>query len=285
MSAIAPKSWMQIIRWKLVVAVVAGVVLWFASGALGFPEIFQWMYVSYAALGFLVFVALDAPAAAPVTGWKAAFAIVVFYLICSAVLVAAGQFLPQFDPQVEIEGIGRKTAKYKLDATRTASLLEQTKELSAKADALVAKLNQLQAAGAHLDTSAVEASAPSRPKPSHGSISTMDPVEAGKLVFQDYECYNCHQIGGKKSKKRGPILENIGNLASEAQLRDKIFHPKAWHAKGFEKQAEGKDKMPAKFEDLMSEDELHALVVFLLTLKNPATDTPQPVFPEGYSVK
>lgn len=287
MSANTPKSWMQIIRWKLLTAVIAGVVLWFVSGALGFPVIFQWMYVSYAALGFLVFVLLDAPAASPLTGLKAGVAIVVFYLICSAVLVAAGHLLPQFDPEVEIEGIARKTAKYKLNAAQTASLLEQTKELSAKADALVAKLNQLQAAGAHLDTSGMEAATPLPVTTgvSAADLAGMDPVERGKLVFQDYECYNCHQIGGKKSKKRGPVLENIGNLATEAQLKDKVFHPKAWHAKGFEKQAEGKDKMPDKFSDLMSDAELNALVAFLLTLKNTAADTPQPVFPPGYSIK
>jgi mono/diheme cytochrome c family protein len=113
----------------------------------------------------------------------------------------------------------------------------------------------------------------------------MDLVARGKLVFQDHECYNCHQVGGKKSKKRGPVLENIGNLATEAQLKDKIFHPKVWYAKGFEKQAEGKDKMPDKFEEVMSDEELHALVAYLLTLKNPASDTPEPVFPPGYSVK
>ncbi|MBI3621605.1 MAG: cytochrome c [Nitrospirae bacterium] len=286
MSAHAPKSWMQIIRWKLVAAVVAAVALWFVSGSLGFPRIFQWMYVSYAVLGLIIFVALDAPSPTPLMGWKAGLGIIVFYLICSAILVTAGTLLPQFDSKIEVAGIARKTVKYRLSDEQTASLMQRTKELSAKADELAAKLNQLQAAGAHLEVGSVEASAPAKPASAPAAnLSGMDPVERGKLVFQDHECYNCHQIGGKKSKKRGPILENIGNLATEAQLKDKVFHPKAWHAKGFEKQAEGKDKMPEKFAEVMSEEELHALVTFLLTLKNTAADTPQPVFPPGYSVK
>ena len=279
----ASKSWWQIIQWKLLAAVVAGVTLWFVSGALGFPRVFQWMYVGYAIFGFIIFTALDAPAAPVLTGWKAGVGIVVFYLICSVALVTAGNLLPQFDSQIEVAGIGRKTEKYKRDAAETASLMERTKELTAKAEELVAKLNQLQAAGAHVESVDV-ASVPAH-EAAPMDFSGMDPVERGKLVYQDHECYNCHQVGGKKSKKRGPVMENIGNLATEAQLKDKIFNPKSWYAKGFEKQAKGKDKMPDKFAEVMSEEELHALVAYLLTLKNPASETPEPVFPPGYSIK
>jgi len=264
---------------------MAGGALWFISGAQEFPRVFQWMYVGYAVLGFIIFVVLDAPSPSPLTGWKAAVGIVVFYLVCSAVLVAAGNLLPQFESQIEIAGIGRKTAKYRLTDEKTASLMQKTKELSAQAEELVAKLNQLQAAGAHLDVESVDVASVPAHEAAPMDFSGMDPVERGKLVFQDHECYNCHQVGGKKSKKRGPVMENIGNLATEAQLKDKIFNPKSWYAKGFEKQAKGKDKMPDKFAEVMSEEELHALVAYLLTLKNPASETPQPVFPSGYSIK
>jgi cytochrome c2 len=283
MSNATRKSWAQIIRWKLVVAVIAGVALWLISGALGFPRIFQWMYVSYAVLGFLVFVLLDAPSGEPLTGWKAGLGIVIFYLICSVVLVTAGTLLPQFDPRVEMAGIDRKTAKYKLDAAQTASLMEKTKELSAQAQELIAKLNQLQATGAHLGTIEASATAPVSGAPSPADLAGMDPVERGKLVFKDYECYNCHKIGGRGGKKRGPELDNIGNLATEAQLKDKIFHPNHWHAEGFEKRE--KDKMPEKFADLMSDVELQTLVTYLLTLKNPEVKTPHPIFPPDYSIK
>jgi len=278
------KSWVQIIRWKLLAAVIAGVGLWVASGALGFPRVFQWMYVGYAVMGFLVFVALDAPSGRPLSGWKAAVGIVVFYLICSIVLVSAGSLLPQFDTEVEIEGINRKEAKYRLDAAQTASLMEKTKELSAQAQELIAKLNQLQQAGAKLGE--IEGGAVPQPAvgaSSGGNLAGMDPVERGKLVFKDYECYNCHKVGGRGGKKRGPELDNIGNLATEAQLKDKIFHPNHWHAEGFENRE--KDKMPEKFADLMSDEELNAIVAYLLTLKDTQVKTPHPMFPPGYSIK
>jgi cytochrome c2 len=283
MNNVTRKSWAQIIRWKLVAAVIAGVALWFISGALGFPRIFQWMYVSYAVLGFLVFVLLDAPGGGPLTGWKAGLAIAIFYLICSAVLVTAGTLLPQFDPRVEKAGIDRKTEKYKLDVAQTASLMEKTKELSAQAQELIAKLNQLQAAGAHLGGIDTSMTAPVSGAPSSADLSGMDPVERGKLVFKDYECYNCHKIGGRGGKKRGPELDNIGNLATEAQLKDKIFHPNHWHAEGFEDRQ--KDKMPEKFADLMSDVELNTLVAYLLTLKDTQVKTPHPIFPPDYSIK
>jgi mono/diheme cytochrome c family protein len=108
-------------------------------------------------------------------------------------------------------------------------------------------------------------------------------VERGKLVYQDHECYNCHKVGGKGGKKRGPQLDNIGNLVTQAQLKDKIFNPTVWKAEGFEKRT--KDEMPDKFAEVMSEEELHALATYLLTLKNPSVDTPKPIFPPGYAVK
>jgi cytochrome c2 len=277
------KSWAKILRWKLATAVIAGVALWVISGALGFPRVFQWMYVSYAIMGFLVFVVLDAPGGRPLSGWKAGVGIIIFYLICSIVLVSAGTLLPQFEPEVEIEGINRKEAKYRLDAAQTASLMEKTKALSAQAQELVAKLNQLQATGAHLGTIEASATAPVSGAPSAADLAGMDPVERGKLVFKDYECYNCHKVGGRGGKKRGPELDNIGNLATEAQLKDKIFHPNHWHAEGFEKRE--KDKMPEKFADLMSDMELQTLVTYLLTLKNPEVKTPHPIFPPDYSIK
>jgi mono/diheme cytochrome c family protein len=107
----------------------------------------------------------------------------------------------------------------------------------------------------------------------------MDLVERGKLVYQDHECYNCHKVGGKGGKKRGPVLDNIGNLATAEQLKKKIFDPTAWKAEGYEKRT--KDKMPDKYPDVMSEEELEALVTYLLTLKDSSVDTPKPVFPPG----
>jgi len=273
-----PKSWWQIIRWKLVVAVLAAALLWVGSGQLGFPRIFQWMFVGYALLGFVVFVILDAPPLKAFSGWKAGVAVIVFYLACSGLYVAGGTLLPQFEPQTEIEGIGRKTAKYRQDPAMTESLLAKTRELSAKADQILARLAELEASGQRIDLESIEvASLPS--ERTAANLSGMDPVERGKLVYKDHECYNCHKIGGKGGKKRGPELDNIGNLVTADQLKKKIFDPKAWQAEGYENRK--KDKMPDKYPDVMSDEELEALVTYLMTLKNPAVKTPKPIFPAG----
>ena len=273
------KTWWRIIRWKLAASIVAAVLLWIGSGQLGFPLIFQWMFVAYAFLGFLVFVVLDAPPLPELTGWKAGVGIVLFYLACSVVYVTAGMRLPQFSSETEVAGIERKTAKYRQDPAVTESLVKKTRDLSAKADEILAKLEKLEASGQKLDLEGIEiASLPSESIPSR-DLSGMGLVERGKLVYQDHECYNCHKVGGKGGKKRGPELDNIGNLATAEQLKKKIFDPKAWHAEGYEKRK--KDKMPDKYPDVMSDEELEALVTYLLTLKNTAVKTPKPVFPSG----
>jgi len=280
------KSVVRIILPKLIVAAVAGALLWFGSGQLGFPAIFQWMFAGYAVLGFVVFVLLDAPALKTQSGWKAGLGIVAFYLICSAVYVTASSLLPQFDSAHEVAGIGRKLEKFKRSPEMAATLEMQTKELSAKADEIVAKLNQLRASGAGAgDVGPVDVSVP-RPQSAPIDLSKMTPeqvIERGKQVFQDHECYNCHKVEGKGGKKRGPILDNIGTLATQPQLKDKIFHPDHWQADGYADRK--KDKMPDKYPDVMTDEELEVLTRYLVTLKNTSVDTPKPIFPSGYAVK
>jgi mono/diheme cytochrome c family protein len=279
----AQKSWVQIVRWKLVVAAAVGAALWVVSGQVGFPEIFQWMFAGYALLGFVVFVILDAPAMKTLSGWRAGIGIIVFYLICSALYVAASSFLPQFQSENEVEGIARKMEKFTRSAEMNATLEAKTKELSTKADEVLAKLNELRSSGASMeDIGTVEVPKISLDIP----IKNLTPeqlVERGKLVFKDHECYNCHKVGGHGGKKRGPKLDNIGNLVTKPQLKDKIFHPTHWQADGFEERK--KDKMPDKYPDVMTDDELEALTSYLVTLKDPSVDTPKPIFPPDYSVK
>ncbi|MEK6683239.1 MAG: cytochrome c [Nitrospirota bacterium] len=273
------KTWWQIIRLKLLVSTIMSASLWVGSGQLGFPLIFQAMFAGYVFFGFIVFVLLDAPPLKAFSGWKAGTAILGFYLVCSALYITAGTFLPQFSSETEMEGIDRKTVKYREDPAVTESLRHRSRELSEKADEILARLEQLKASGEKLDIESVEVAGFSPKLPPSRDVSGLDIVERGKLVYKDHECYNCHKIGGKGGKKRGPELDNMGNLATAEQLKKKIFEPTAWYAEGYEKRK--KDKMPDKFPDVMSEEELEALVAYLMTLKNPAVKTPKPVFPSG----
>jgi hypothetical protein len=277
------KSWLQIIRWKLLIAVIAGAALWYLSGLAGFPPHYQNLFASYALLGFVVYTVLDAPPLSARTGWQAGLMIAVFYIIISVGYVVAGNFLPQFISQDEVEGIERKTSKFKQDPALTETLTAKANELSERADQIVAKLNTIRLSGGAASEE-LEFVKPQLVLPnSLEDLTAEEIIELGSLVYQDYECYNCHKIGGKGGKKRGPKLDNIANLATAAQLTDKIFNPEAWMADGYEERT--KDKMPDKYPDIMSNMELEALVTYLMTLNDDSVDTPQPIFPDGYSVQ
>ncbi len=267
------KTWWQIIRWKLIIAIVVGITLFFISGMVGFPRIYQWMFAGYAVLGFVVFVVLDAPPLKPLSGWEALAGIAVFYILCSAVYTVVGMLLPQFEPEKEVAGISRKTDKYfkEIEKQKSESLIGMMRELGEKADKVLARLNEIETGGAvplpevEIDIGGVDIE------------SVEDPVERGRLVYIDHECGNCHQLGSRPAKKRGPKLDNIGNLMTKEQFKEKIYKPKTSTTEGFEKRK--KDKMPDKYEDVMSENELEWLVTYLLTLTDTSVNTPEPIYP------
>ncbi|MGD9727955.1 MAG: hypothetical protein AB7V39_16415, partial [Nitrospiraceae bacterium] len=86
---------------KSIVGVIIGAILFGASGALGFPFVFQAMFFAYAMLGTIVFIMLDAPSLRPLAGGKALGALIVFYLVLCVVYIAGGSLWPQFDPEDE----------------------------------------------------------------------------------------------------------------------------------------------------------------------------------------
>ncbi len=269
----------DIVKWKLAGSLTAAVILWIASGVLGFPRVFQWMFVVYAFLGFLVFFMLDAPSMRELTGKKAFIALVLFYLVVSGVYVAAASLLPQFDPEWEKGKIAKiLAAKRAAHPASTRELTEQTQALASRTDELMQRLASLErevlgtTAGPKTPEGGVKP-----PLPAGGG----DLVARGKEVYELYECYNCHKIGGKGStKKRGPKLDNIGNLLTTAQLKKKIFEPLSIYAEGFEKEHK-KKIMPDNYPELMSEEELEALAIYLATLKDTSVETPKPIFTEG----
>ena len=83
---------------KLIVSSILAAVAWVGSGLLGFPHVFQIMFVIYVVLGLLVFLLLDAPALGRLSGWKAVLALIGFYIGLSAVYILGATVLPQYDP-------------------------------------------------------------------------------------------------------------------------------------------------------------------------------------------
>ncbi len=253
---------------KIAVAVVLALAAWFGSGALGFPHVFQAMFVAYVGLGLAVFLLLDAPPMKRLSGWTAVVALLGFYLALSALYIGGASSWPQYDPEVEkgkIEKIlKRKRAMVLAEQSQVDTLLQRVRTLQDDSHAVLTRL------GRFAPAVAVE-EAPQE----QGALTVM---ERGAEVYDLYECYNCHKIGGKGSvKKRGPILDNIGSFLTVNDIKRKIFDPTYLYAEGFEKEHK-KGRMPDKYKDLMTEEEVTALATYLSTLKDPAAETPKPVF-------
>jgi mono/diheme cytochrome c family protein len=261
--------------FKLLIGALLIPIVWFGTAAMHFPRVFQIMFVIYVLLGLGVFLLLDAPPAPRLGGWKAGLALVAFYAIISIAYILGAAILPQYNPAVEKEKID-KIVKPKMETpeqrqARLEALLKKTDELQAKTQSLLAELNRFA-------PSPQATPSPAGPGAKPASPTGEDLIARGKEVYDLQECYNCHKIGGKGSvKKRGPVLDNIGNLLTKDDIKKKIFDPGYLYAEGFEKEHK-KGLMPDKYKELMTEEELEALAAYLTTLKNPAVETPKPIF-------
>ena len=264
----AEQSLIRNIIKKGVVGVILGIVLVAVAKATHFPLVFQIMFFIYAMLGAAVFILLDAPSLNRLEGIKAIIGLVLFYLVLSGVYIGGASGLPQYDPEVE-KGKIEKILK----ARRARTQQGKAEELIARAKALneraVSIEQQLRALGGGVQV-VEEAATPV------SSAAAGDLVALGQEQWELQECYNCHKLFGKGGKKRGPELDNIGNLMTPEALRQKILDPKSWKAEGFDKQYK-KGKMPDKYKDLMFDEEVDALVAFLATLKDASVNTPKPI--------
>jgi mono/diheme cytochrome c family protein len=256
---------------KVVVGGIVGAVLFGAATALGFPPIFRYMFVAYATLGTVVFILLDAPTLPTFGGIKALVALLVFYLVLSVVYIGGASLWPQYDPEDEKGKIAKILGpKFKAsEQGKAEELLVRAKALSEKADSIMQRLQTL--GGPTAAAPAAGGAKAGGAAPASGDI-----VALGKEQWELQECYNCHKLEGKGGKKRGPELDNIGNLLKPEEMKEKILDPRSWMAEGFEKEYE-KKKMPDKYKELMEEKDVDALVAFLATLKNPAVNTPKPI--------
>ena len=258
---------------KVVVGVVVGAMLVGVARALKFPPLFQIMFFTYAMLGTAVFILLDAPSVKPISGAKALVSLVVFYIVLSGVYIGGASLWPQYDPEDE-KGKIEKLLKAKRAATeqgKAEELLARAKVLSYKADAIMQRLQAVGGSSVAEGPAGTDSS-----KPSGVPAAAGDLVALGKEQWELQECYNCHKLEGKGGKKRGPEMDNIGNLMKPEELKEKVLDPRSWMAEGFEKEYE-KKKMPDKYKELMEEKEVDALVAFLSSLKNTSVNTPKPI--------
>ncbi len=251
------------------IGVAVGVLLVLVARVTHFPVVFQIMFFAYAMLGAFVFILLDAPPMKRLEGRQAVVGLVLFYLVISGVYIGGATGLPQYDPEIEKGKIEKvlKARRARTQQGKADELIVRARVLNERAAAIERQLNAL-GVGGRVPVGAA-------PTPAATS-ATGDLFALGKEQWELQECYNCHKLFGKGGKKRGPELDNIGNLMTPAALREKILSPKSWMAEGFEKQYK-KGKMPDKYKDLMFDEEIDALVVFLSSLKDVSVNTPKPV--------
>ena len=259
---------------KIVVGFIVGGALFGITKALDFPTVFQWMFFAYALLGTAVFIILDLPSLKPVSGVKAVGALVVFYIVLCVVYIAGASLWPQYDPEDE-KGKIEKILKPKRAATelgKAEELISRAKALDEQAKALAARIKAL---GGDQAPGAQASGGPGAP-PSTTGAAGGDILKVGEDQWQLQECYNCHKLRGEGGKKRGPELDNIGSYMTVDDIKEKILDPRSWMADGFEKEYE-KKKMPDKYKELMTDQEIDSLVAFLTTLKDPKVATPKPI--------
>ncbi len=265
----AEHGFKRVIIRNSAIGVTVGVVLVLVARVTHFPVVFQMMFFLYAMLGAAVFILLDAPSMKRLEGGRAIIGLVLFYLVISGVYIGGATGLPQYDPEVEKGKIEKvlKARRARTQQGKAEELIARTRSLNERAAVIE---GQIKALGGGVQV-AVETQSVSVSTPAAGDLLAL-----GQEQWELQECYNCHKLFGKGGKKRGPMLDNIGNLMTPADLRQKILDPKSWMAEGFEKQYK-KGKMPDKYKDLMFDEEIDALVVFLSSLKDTSVKTPKPV--------
>jgi cytochrome c oxidase subunit 2 len=95
-----------------------------------------------------------------------------------------------------------------------------------------------------------------------------DPIQRGTQVYREKNCGSCHRIGGDGGTA-GPDLTHIGTVAesrkegltAEEYIRESIQDPGAYIVPGY------RDTMPRGLTNGMSQEDIDALVQYLLTLK------------------
>jgi mono/diheme cytochrome c family protein len=259
---------------KIVIGLVACAGLWFGAMAMEFPPVFQWMFVWFAILTTVVFLLLDAPAMKPQSGWLAFVSVLAFYVVLCLGYGAGASLWPQFDPEDEREKIAKilEGKPNPLDPWNAVEVTARIKELDEKGKALAERIRALGGDQPSVAQAAVTVST----APAGKDEASGDFMKVGEEQWQLQECYNCHKLRGEGGKKRGPELDNIGSYLTVDEIKQKILDPKSFMAEGFEKEWE-KGRMPDKFRDVMSDDEVTALSSWLYSFKNTAVNTPKPI--------
>ncbi len=101
---------------------------------------------------------------------------------------------------------------------------------------------------------------------STAGMSEKELAKAGKGVFKDFECFNCHNVESGKDPKRGPVLNEI-DMGDYEKIYESMVDPYAEILKPYADQPKVARSMPDYYGKQMSKDELKALITYQLSLK------------------
>lgn len=263
------KSFWQKTKWKLGVSVALSLIIWIVSGLIGFPRLFQWMFMGYIMGGLLFFILLDARSMKERSGGAAVLSVIIFYLIISFVYTINGALWPQYNPEEEKEKIAKLMKSVVTPQQKIGELEAKVEELSKKIEELSTRPAGPAVAPAPSGEAAKKGGEKVASIPAKSGLSP-ELIARGIEVYELYECYNCHKIGGKGGvKRRGPELDHAGKEFTAEQLKKRIWYPYAEGTKptkGFEKEFE-EQTMPDYYNEQISKEEMDALVVYILSLK------------------
>ncbi|MDA0691151.1 MAG: c-type cytochrome [Nitrospinae bacterium] len=108
-------------------------------------------------------------------------------------------------------------------------------------------------------------------------------IAAGREVFENNKCFNCHKVFWEGNSDRGPNLgtKQIG-LYSDDYIKEQILEPRKKQSPGFD-DPKSKKAMPTYYGEDLSEDELSALVSYLKTLRDPTHMPVEGKFPDQWT--
>jgi mono/diheme cytochrome c family protein len=122
-----------------------------------------------------------------------------------------------------------------------------------------------------------------RPPVKLSGLAGPEVIAAGRDVFEQNKCFNCHKVFWEGNSDRGPNLgtKQIG-LYGEDYIKEQILEPRKNQSPGFEDK-KSKKAMPTYYGEDLSEDELSALVAYLKTMRDPTHMPVEGKFPDQWT--
>lgn len=122
-----------------------------------------------------------------------------------------------------------------------------------------------------------------RPPVKLSGLAGPEVIAAGREVFENNKCFNCHKVFWEGNSDRGPNLgtKQIG-LYSEDYIKEQILEPRKKQAPGFDDPKSYK-AMPTYYGDDIGDDEMIALVSYLKTLRDPTHMPVEGKFPDQWT--